>query len=231
MDNHDSFINTFIQDDFSLSLENKFDRHKYIELMMMFNCAIKEITTKLDILNDEFSIRYKRNPIEFMKTRIKKPQSVIDKLERKNFPLTIDSVVNNLNDVAGVRVVCSFVEDIYFIADTIIKQDDITLIKVKDYIKVPKQNGYRSLHMILGIPVFFSDRKQFMKVEVQIRTIAMDFWASIEHLMKYKKNLIDCDTIGEELEECANIITNTDYRMQEIYHKILGDKSSLERKD
>ena len=190
------------------------------EMMMIYNCAIREVKTKLEVLNDEFSVRYQRNPIEFISSRIKKPESIYDKLKRKNLDISLDSIRNNLNDVAGIRVICSFVEDIYFIADALIKQDDIRLIEVKDYIQNPKPNGYRSLHLIVEVPVFFTDRKEPIRVEVQIRTIAMDFWASLEHELKYKKNLENTEEISRELLECANIISETDYRMQSIFHKI-----------
>lgn len=190
------------------------------EMMMMFNCAIREVKTKLEVLNDEFSVRYSRNPIEFINSRIKKPESIYEKLQRKNLDISMYSIQHGLSDVAGIRVICSFVEDIYFVADSLIKQDDIKLVQVKDYIQNPKPNGYRSLHLIVEVPVFFSDRKEQMKVEVQIRTIAMDFWASIEHELKYKKEIKNQEWINKELLECANVISQTDYKMQNIYHKI-----------
>lgn len=193
---------------------------QFEELMMMYKCAIREVKTKLEVLNDEFSVKYKRNPIEFIKDRIKEPMSIVDKLRRDNNEISIPSIMYNLNDVAGIRVICSFIDDIYDVANMLTKQDDIKLIKMKDFIKNPKDNGYRSLHLIVEVPVFFSDRKQPMKVEVQIRTIAMDFWASLEHKLKYKKDIKECQLISEELKQCADVISSTDNKMQEIKYRI-----------
>lgn len=193
------------------------------EFMMMYNCAIREVRTKFEVLNDDFSVAYKRNPIEMIKSRIKKPASIMEKLRRKNFPLTMESILNNLNDVAGVRVICSFIDDIYEVAQMFSSQDDVKVIEIKDYIKNPKENGYRSYHMIVEIPVFFSQKKQNMRVEVQLRTIAMDFWASLEHKMKYKKNIENIERLEEELKECAEIIAKTDEKMQSINKRLSGD--------
>lgn len=190
------------------------------KLMMMYNCAIKEVTTKFDVLNDDMSVRYKRNPIETVKSRIKKPRSIVKKLIKNDWPVTLDAVSENLNDVAGVRVICSFVEDIYRVKEIFLKQDDITLIQEKDYIKNPKPNGYRSLHMIVEVPVFFADEKVQIRVEVQFRTIAMDFWASLEHQMKYKKEIANEEDIIKRLKDCAEIIAETDLKMQEINNMI-----------
>lgn len=198
--------------------------HLYMELMMMYRGAIREIQTKLEVLNDEFSVRYQRNPISFIKTRIKTPDSILTKLRTKGYEVSLESIATNLHDVAGIRVVCSFIDDIYEVARMLTKQDDITLIETKDYIQNPKPNGYRSLHLILEVPVFFSDRKQPMQVEVQIRTIAMDFWASLDHQLRYKKNLENADKISADLKECADIITATDQRMQIIKYQIYGDE-------
>ena len=201
--------------------EKLFDQAKqFEEILMMYQCAIQEVTTKLDVLNNEMSVRKNRNPIESVKYRIKKPKSIAEKLIRYEKPISVESVIENLNDVAGVRVICSFIDDIYTIADMLVRQDDITLLAVKDYIKNPKENGYRSYHMIVGIPVFFSDKKQIMKVEVQIRTMAMDFWASLEHHVKYKKNVENADEISAELKACADVIAETDLKMQSIGKKI-----------
>ncbi len=201
--------------------EKLFDQAKqFEEILMMYQCAIQEVTTKLDVLNNEMSVRKNRNPIESVKYRIKKPKSIAEKLIRYGKPISVESVIENLNDVAGVRVICSFIDDIYTIADMLVRQDDITLLAVKDYIKNPKENGYRSYHMIVGIPVFFSDKKQIMKVEVQIRTMAMDFWASLEHHVKYKKNVENADEISAELKACADVIAETDLKMQSIGKKI-----------
>ena len=190
------------------------------QVMMMYNCAIKEVRTKFEVLNDELSTMNNRNPIEMIKSRVKKPDSIVNKLMRRGYPLNIVSVLENLNDVAGVRVICSFVDDIYKIASMFSAQDDVTVLEVKDYIKHPKENGYRSYHMIVEVPVFFSNEKQNIKVEVQLRTIAMDFWASLEHTMKYKKNVENPDAIAMELKECADLITKADFKMQEINNRI-----------
>ena len=192
------------------------------EFMMMYNCAIREVRTKFEVLNDDFSVTYKRNPIEMIKTRIKKPASIMEKLKRKRFPITMESILSNLNDVAGVRVICSFIDDIYEVAEMFSRQDDVNVIEVKDYIKNPKPNGYRSYHMIIEVPVFFAQKKQNMRVEVQLRTIAMDFWASLEHKMKYKKDNPNIEKLEEELKECAEIIAETDEKMQNINKKLIG---------
>ena len=201
---------------------------EFQELMMMYSCAIREMRTKLEVLNDELSVHHQRNPIEFITSRVKKPLSIVEKLHRYGVPVSVESVEKNLNDVAGVRVICSFIDDIYTVADMLLRQDDITLIKKKDYIEHPKDNGYRSLHLIIEIPVFFSNQKKNMRVEVQIRTIAMDFWASVDHQLKYKQNIEDVentDELSAELKECADIIAQTDARMQAIKNKIYPGNS------
>lgn len=190
-------------------------------MMMMYSCAIKEVKTKLQVLNDELSITRQRNPIEFIKSRIKQPVSIASKLKRKGCPVTVEAAMDQLSDVAGVRVICAFIDDIYKVADMLTAQDDIELIKRKDYIKNPKVNGYRSLHLIVEVPVFFSDRKENMRVEVQIRTIAMDFWASLEHQLKYKKDIEDAEHIMYELRACADTINRTDYHMQSLRDRIV----------
>ena len=195
---------------------------KFRQFMMMYNCAIKEVQTKFEILNEELSTMHNRNPIEMIKSRIKTPESIIEKLYRKDFPLSMESVLENIYDVAGIRVICSFVDDIYEVAHMLTRQDDVNVVEIKDYIKNPKENGYRSYHMIIEVPVFFTNRKQMMKVEVQLRTIAMDFWASLEHKMKYKKDIENVDEISNELKLCAEIIAKTDLKMQNINNKIAG---------
>ena len=194
---------------------------EFRQMMMMYSCAIKEIKTKLQVLNDELSIKRQRNPIEFIKTRVKQPDSIASKLRRKGYPVTVQSVFENLSDVAGVRVICAFIDDIYKVADMLTAQDDIELIKRKDYIKNPKMNGYRSLHLIIEVPVFFSDHKEQIRVEVQIRTIAMDFWACLEHQLKYKKDIDDAESIMYELRACADVINRTDYHMQSLRDRIV----------
>ncbi|MCD2347614.1 GTP pyrophosphokinase family protein [Clostridium guangxiense] len=190
------------------------------ETLMVYRAAIKEVSTKLDILDYEFKVRRQRNPIEYMKSRVKLPDSIMGKLRRKGLEESIESARKNLNDIAGIRVVCSFVSYIYEIADMLKKQDDITLIKEKDYIKNPKPNGYRSLHMVLEIPIFFSDHVEPVRIEVQIRTIAMDFWASLEHKLYYKSGEGNSIHIKNQLKECADIITETDMRMQSIQREV-----------
>lgn len=193
---------------------------KLSDILMMYQCAIREVRTKFEILNDDLALHNNRNPIEMIKSRVKKPQSILEKLKRRGLELSIPSVLENLNDVAGIRVICSFVDDIYKVAEMFTCQDDVTLLQVKDYIKNPKPNGYRSYHMIVEIPVFFADRKQPVKVEVQLRTIAMDFWASLEHGMKYKKDMPEAEEVIAELKSCADIIAATDLRMQAINERI-----------
>ena len=186
---------------------------EYKELQMMYSCALKEIQTKFEILNTEFKIKHKRNPISNITTRLKRNESVIKKLIKHNNPISIESIEKNLHDFAGIRIVCTYIDDIYMLADALIKQDDIVLIETKDYIKNPKPNGYRSLHLIVEVPIFLSDKKKNVKVEVQIRTIAMDFWATLEHQMKYKKEIKDGEKIIEELRQCAIVINKIDEKM------------------
>ena len=193
----------------------------FTKLMMQYRCAMLEIKTKLDVLNNELSLESERNPFESIICRLKSPMSIFEKLERKNFPLTAESIENNIFDVAGIRVICSFPSDIYRIAEKLALQDDIRVIECKDYIKNPKPNGYRSLHLIIEIPIFLSNEKKYMKVEVQFRTIAMDFWASLEHKVRYKKQLAaGAEEIALELKECADEIEALDIRMQRIRDKI-----------
>lgn len=193
---------------------------EYKELMMMYSCAMKEIRTKFEILNTEFNVRYQRNPISSITTRLKKTVSIAEKLSRRNLPFSMGSIESAINDVAGVRVICSYIDDIYMIADALLKQDDITLVAKKDYIAVPKPNGYRSLHLIVKVPVYFAAQKKEMKAEVQIRTIAMDFWASLEHQLKYKQDIADQQNIVDQLKACADVITATDEKMLDIRHQI-----------
>mgnify|MGYP002796229814 FL=1 len=201
--------------------ESSLDKmQKFQELMMRYNAAIREVRTKFEVLNDEFSFRNSRNPIESITSRIKKPVSIAEKLRRMGCPLTPESVSENLNDIAGIRVICSFIDDIYMVAELLARQDDITVVRVKDYIQKPKPNGYRSYHMIVEVPVFFSDGKRPMRVEIQLRTVAMDFWASLEHQMKYKQDSADRPEIAAELKSCAETIAATDARMLGIRRRI-----------
>ena len=190
------------------------------ETLLIYRSAIKEVKTKLDILDDELKIRRKRNPIEYMKSRVKTPGSIMDKLRRRGLEMSVDSAKENLNDIAGIRVICSFVGDIYDIAEMLKRQDDIVLIEEKDYIKNPKPNGYRSLHLVVEVPIFFSDHAEPVRVEVQIRTIAMDFWASLEHKLYYKTSGESPVHITNDLKECADVIASTDMRMQDIQREV-----------
>ena len=192
------------------------------KLMVEYRSVMREVESRLHVLSDMFSEEYKRNPFESIKCRLKSPESIYTKLEKKGFPATVESIQENLTDVAGIRVICSFPDDIYRLAELLIKQDDIILLRKKDYIQTPKVNGYRSLHLILSVPVFLPEEKKYMKAEVQFRTIAMDFWASLEHKLKYKKDIGGTGEIELQLKECADSIESLDYRMQEIRDKIYG---------
>jgi putative GTP pyrophosphokinase len=187
-------------------------------LMTYYSCAIMEIETKFKVLNRQFSLEQEHNPIETIKTRLKSVESIIEKMRSKNLPLTVEAVEENLHDVAGIRVICPFIQDIYLLVDCLLKQDDVFLIEKKDYIQNPKDNGYRSLHLIVETPIFLKDEKRMMKVEVQLRTIAMDFWASLEHRMRYKKELNPklTDYLFRELKECADTSAQLDKRMEHV---------------
>ena len=189
-------------------------------MMMKYDCALSEIRTKLDVLNKDLSLRTQRNPFEAIKMRIKTPLSIYNKLASKGVDFTLENIEKELSDIAGIRVICSFVDDIYMLADCLAKQDDIRVIQKKDYIKKPKKSGYRSLHLIIEIPVFLTQDKEYVKVEVQFRTIAMDFWASLEHKMKYKKDIENAEVISEDLKFSADLINQIDMRMQQIREKI-----------
>ncbi len=196
-------------------------------LMAHYHCAIMEMETKFNVLNRQFSLQYDRNPIESIKVRVKSMESIIKKARRKDIPLNLKSIEKNIRDIAGIRVICSFQDDIYVLADCLLRQDDISLIEVKDYIKTPKPGGYRSLHLIVEIPIFLDTEKKQMKVEVQLRTIAMDFWASLEHKLRYKKNIPseEASILAKELLECAEISSSLDMRMEKIRNRIA--KASL----
>lgn len=193
---------------------------EYKELMMMYACAMKEIQTKFEILNTEYKVRYQRNPISSISTRLKRTSSITEKLAKQRQAFTLENIEDKILDVAGVRVICPYIDDIYTIAEALLNQDDITLIARKDYIAEPKANGYRSLHLIVEVPVFFAEHKKNMKVEVQIRTIAMDFWASLEHQLKYKQEVPNQQEIIEQLKVCADVISATDEKMLGIREQI-----------
>ena len=185
------------------------------ELMSYYRCAMMEVETKFNVLDKEFSLTYDRNPIQTIKSRLKSPESIIEKLQRKGLPFSADVIERELHDIAGVRVVCAFSDDIYLLSEYLLSQDDITLLKKKDYIENPKENGYRSLHLIVQTPIYLHNEKRLMKVEVQLRTIAMDFWASLEHRIYYKKGQNN-DRLRSELRECAEVSAALDLRMQAI---------------
>lgn len=192
------------------------------QLMTYYSCALLEVETKFRVLNQQFSLEQEHNPIETIKTRLKSMESIMDKLYRKKLPFEVSAVEECLTDVAGIRVICPFTEDIYRLADCLLQQDDVRLIRIKDYIKNPKDNGYRSLHLIVEIPIFLQNEKKQMKVEVQLRTIAMDFWASLEHRLRYKKDLdAELSTmLAAELKDCAETSASLDKRMGAVKNTI-----------
>lgn len=191
-------------------------------MIAYYRCAIMEVETKFKVLNEQFSLEYDRNPIESIKSRIKSTESLAKKVRDKNISPDLKSIEDNINDIAGIRVICSFPGDIYMLADCLLQQDDITLIEKKDYIKNPKPSGYRSLHLIVSVPIFLKNEKRNMKVEVQLRTIAMDFWASLEHKLRYKKDIPDsvAEALSKELGDCAEQIAMLDKRMQAIKDRL-----------
>ena len=213
-------------------MEKKIESEEYIgegidswnSVILTYNAALKQMETKIEILNDEFMHVLQYNPIEYVKTRIKTPESIVKKLKRYGYETSIQNMVKYCNDIAGVRVVCSFTSDIYRLADIIGRQNDITVISVKDYMKKPKASGYKSYHMIVSLPVFLSDRQVDVKVEIQIRTIAMDFWASLEHKIYYKFEGNAPDYISRDLRECSEIVSNLDARMLHLNEAIMAVK-------
>lgn len=192
-------------------------------LMAYYRCAIMEVETKLNVLNAEFSLQHDRNPISTIKSRLKSITSITEKLELSGLTLTSENIENHINDVAGLRVICSFTDDVYIIANALLSQDDITLIRKKDYIAHPKENGYRSLHLLVNVPIFLANEKKIMKVEVQLRTIAMDVWASLEHQLRYKKRVHFSDDMAEELKKCADLSAELDYRMERLRRHVIDD--------
>lgn len=203
-----------------LKKERSNDVESWEEVVLIYNSALKEIGTKLEILNDEFQHVHQYNPIEHIKSRIKTPQSIVKKLKKHGHESTIDNMVKYVNDIAGVRVICSFTSDIYRIAEMIINQNDIKVISVKDYILHPKPSGYKSYHLIVTVPIFLSDRIVDTKVEIQIRTVAMDFWASLEHKIHYKFEGNAPEHIKRELVECANMVSELDARMLSLNEQV-----------
>lgn len=227
--NKESELVKKVMDTFSDEESKEFlmEKRKAIETIMSnYRCAIMEIETKFKVLNEEFSLEHDRNPINSIKTRLKSFDSILEKLERRNLSPTIQALEENLNDIAGVRVVCSFVEDVYMLADALLKQDDVELVEKKDYIANPKKNGYRSLHIIVATPIFLANEKRMMKVEIQLRTIAMDFWASLEHQLRYKKSVCFTEDMAKDLYECAELSAVLDTRMDNL-RKALQDQQDM----
>ncbi len=199
---------------------------EYAKLMAYYRCAIMEVETKFNVLNEEFSLRFDRNPIEHVKSRLKRPISIRNKLKKYGYPLSITNIEEHLHDVAGLRVICSFPSDVYTIAEAFLHQDAVTLIARKDYIQNPKPSGYRSLHLIVEIPIFLAKEKRMMKVEIQLRTIAMDCWASLEHQIHYKKDFEFTDDMANELADCARISAELDERMENLRKTVRQNKET-----
>ena len=196
---------------------------KYKRLMAYYRCAMMEVETKFNVLNEEFSLRYDRNPINGIKSRLKRLDSIQEKLHRKQLPFDMQTIETHIHDVAGVRVVCAFVEDVYLLAEALLKQDDVMLIEKKDYIANPKPNGYRSLHLIVTVPIFLEHEKRVMQVEIQLRTIAMDFWASLEHQLRYKKDFVFTEEMAQELRDCAELSAQVDLRMDSLRERLAAE--------
>ncbi|MCI6629256.1 MAG: GTP pyrophosphokinase family protein [Lachnospiraceae bacterium] len=208
------------------------DVDSWKEVNLIYNSALKEITTKLEILNDEFQHIHRYNPIEHIKSRLKSPESIVKKLKKHGRESTIENMVEYINDIAGVRIICSFTSDIYRIAEMLRNQNDIKVLSIKDYIKTPKPSGYKSYHMIVSIPIFLSDRVADTKVEIQIRTVAMDFWASLEHKINYKFEGNAPDSIKRELVECSKMVSDLDERMLSLNEEVTKYKEKeLEAKE
>ena len=194
-----------------------------LSMEQLYEAGIKEIRTKLEILDSEFKVKYDHNPIHHIESRLKKPESIIKKAIDKDVTLTEKEIMRHIHDIAGIRVICNYIDDVYVVAQLLINQDDIKLIKIKDYIQNPKDNGYRSLHLVLEVPIFLAEGVQPIHVEVQLRTIAMDFWASLEHKLKYKTDNNVPEDIKKELIQCAMSISELDYKMQSIHNRLNND--------
>ena len=192
------------------------ENRKYQEVMLQYRCALKALESRLEILNEEFSLQHDRNPIESMKSRLKSPSSIMNKMQKRGLSLDFPTMQANIMDIAGVRVICSFEEDVFFLAKCLKEQSDIEIITEKDYISHPKPNGYRSLHLTIRLPVFFAKKEIHVPVEIQLRTIAMDFWASLEHTIRYKKNLPINAEVETELKECADSSREWDSKMEHL---------------
>lgn len=189
---------------------------QYRQIMCFYQSGIDQLTVKLQILSNEFQVGYDRNPIKDITSRVKTPESILEKMQRKNLPLTMSCMMNFVHDIAGVRVTCPLISDVYYVAKMLTNQSDIEVVEIKDYITNPKKNGYRSLHLIVMVDVYFSDQKRRVPVEIQIRTIAMDFWASVEHQLRYKKDREFTEKMEKELKMCAELMSDADTRMQKL---------------
>ncbi len=197
------------------------DPHDFLVLRNLYDSAVKQLSLKFSILNNEFNVLYARNPIHHIESRVKSQDSIVAKLLKKGLPVTIESARNNVNDIAGVRVVCSYIDDVYRVAEMLARQTDVEIVKKQDYIQSPNYNGYRSLHMDIRVPVYLSDRTEYVVAEIQIRTIAMDFWASLEHDIRYKADKSKLPAgINEEMYACADKIAEIDRQMQDMYQRI-----------
>ena len=205
-----------------LKIDRDSDVDSWKEVILIYNSALKQIGIKLEILNDEFQHVHRYNPIEHIKSRIKTSESIVKKLKKHGYESTIQNMIEHVNDIAGIRVICSFTSDIYRIADMIRNQSDIKVIAVKDYITFPKSSGYKSYHMIVTVPVYLSDRTVDTKVEIQIRTVAMDFWASLEHKIHYKFEGDAPEHIRTELIECAKMVSDLDVRMLKLNEELIA---------
>lgn len=194
--------------------------HEFMALEHLYDSATEIVKTHLTIFDNEFQMKFQRSPIHNIESRVKSPQSIIGKLQKKNLPITVDSAMKNLQDIAGIRIICCYISDVYAVAELLMLHEEFKILKIKDYIKNPKPNGYRSLHIIINVPVYTSNCKKTVPVEIQIRTIAMDFWASLEHQLRYKsKSSISSDLV-DKLNQCAETIADTDIKMQKIFDEI-----------
>lgn len=215
------------------AIKNYEDVDSWKTIMFLYNAALKEVGTKLEILNDEFHHVHQYNPIEHIKTRIKSPESIVKKLKRNGYETSIENMVKYVNDIAGVRLICSFTSDIYRLAEMIGNQSDLKVLSIKDYIKHPKDSGYKSYHMLVSVPIYLSDSVVETKVEIQIRTIAMDFWASLEHKIYYKFEGNAPENIARDLKECADMISALDEKMLSLNELILdfAEREKRKKKD
>ena len=210
------------------NIDNYEDVDSWNTIILLYNSALKEVGTKLEILNDEFQHVHQYNPIEHIKSRIKTPESIVKKLKRRGYEVSVSNMVRFVNDIAGVRIICSFTSDIYRIADMLARQNDIRVLSIKDYIKNPKDSGYKSFHMIVSVPIFLSSETMETKVEIQIRTVAMDFWASLEHKINYKYDGTVPEHIQRELSDCAEMVSDLDAKMMSLNEEIKESENNGE---